>query len=76
MLGIRLDPKLERDLVAIARRLGRTKSDVAREAIRRYLAADELALQARRQSLLISGDATEQDALEFIEHAADLGDEP
>jgi len=30
-----------------------------------------LAREARRQSLLVSGRASERDALDFIEHAAD-----
>jgi predicted transcriptional regulator len=37
-LTIRLDPKLQRDLDRICRRLGRTRSDVVREALRRVVA--------------------------------------
>jgi predicted transcriptional regulator len=37
-LTVRLDPKLEKALARIARRTGRTKSDVVREALERYLA--------------------------------------
>ncbi len=37
MLGIRLDPKLEKRLERLARRTGRSKSHYAREAIRQYL---------------------------------------
>jgi RHH-type rel operon transcriptional repressor/antitoxin RelB len=37
MLGIRLEPALERRLERLARKTGRSKSYYAREAIRQYL---------------------------------------
>lgn len=37
-LTIRLDDKLDRELARLARQTGRTKSEVAREALRRQLA--------------------------------------
>ena len=37
MLGIRLEPELERNLEFLARETGRSKSYYAREAIRQYL---------------------------------------
>jgi predicted transcriptional regulator len=37
-LTIRLDPKLEKALERIARRSGRSKSEIAREALRRQVA--------------------------------------
>ena len=37
-LTIRLDDKLERQLARLAKQTGRTKSEVAREALRRQLA--------------------------------------
>src|SRR5215475_4388330 len=37
-LTIRLDPKLEKALDRIAKRTGRTKSEIAREALRRQVA--------------------------------------
>lgn len=37
MLGIRLDPELEKRLKDLAKKTGRTKSHYAREAIRQYL---------------------------------------
>ena len=37
-LTIRLDPKLEKALDRIARRTGRTKSEIAREALERQVA--------------------------------------
>jgi len=52
MLGIRLEPELERRLDWLARATGRPKSDLAREAIRGYL--DRNVEEARRQSLLAS----------------------
>ena len=52
MLGIRLEPELSRRLDWLARATGRPKSDLAREAIRRYLESN--ADEARRQSLLAS----------------------
>ncbi len=52
MLGIRLEPELERRLDWLADATGRSKSELAREAIRRYLEAN--AEEARRQSILAS----------------------
>ena len=37
-LTIRLDPELERQLSKVAKRSGRTRSEVVREALRRQLA--------------------------------------
>ena len=37
MLGVRLDSELEERLAAVARTQGRSKSDIAREAVRRYV---------------------------------------
>ena len=37
MLGIRLEPTLERQLERLAKKTGRSKSYYAREAIRQYL---------------------------------------
>jgi RHH-type rel operon transcriptional repressor/antitoxin RelB len=74
-LGVRLEPELDRELSALARKQGRSRSDLAREAIRRYLQSAEIPREARRQSLLVSRRKVEKSALDFIEHAADLGDE-
>jgi RHH-type rel operon transcriptional repressor/antitoxin RelB len=53
MLGVRLDEELQRRLTSVARTQGRSKSDVARDAIRRYVDENDLAFlaEARRQSL-------------------------
>ena len=72
MFGIRLDPELDRKLTALAKQQGKTKSDLAREAIRRFLLENDLAAEARRQSLLVSKVINEQETLEFIEDTADL----
>ena len=53
MLGVRLDSELEERLAAVARTQGRSKSDIAREAVRRYVEQHDEAFQAeaKRQSL-------------------------
>ena len=73
MLGVRLEVVLDQKLTAIAKQRGLTKSDLVREAIRRYLSEDELASEARRQSLLVSAHEDEE-TLDFIEQATDLDD--
>ena len=52
MLGVRLDSETEHSLAAIARRTKRSKSEIAREAIVRYVRGHDSALiaEARRQS--------------------------
>ena len=40
-LTIRLDDKLDRELARLAKRTGRTKSEVAREALRRQLSIQQ-----------------------------------
>lgn len=54
MLGVRIDKDLARKLDLLSRQSGRSKSDVAREAIRRYVEAHDLAAEARQQSQLAS----------------------
>jgi RHH-type rel operon transcriptional repressor/antitoxin RelB len=53
MLGVRLDTETEKSLTALARRTRRTKSDIAREAVRLYVRRHDAAYlaKARRQSL-------------------------
>lgn len=41
-LTIRLDPELERQLNRVAKRTGRSRSDLVREALRRQLALAQL----------------------------------
>ncbi|HXH17150.1 MAG TPA: ribbon-helix-helix protein, CopG family [Sphingomonas sp.] len=54
MLGVRLDSDLEERLAAVARTQGRSKSDIAREAVRRYVERHDEAFlaEAKRQSLV------------------------
>lgn len=72
MFGIRLDPELDRRLAVLAKQQGKTKSDLAREAIRRFLLENDLVAEAQRQSLLVSKAGDEQVALDLIEDATDL----
>lgn len=53
MLGVRLDPETEKALDRFAHRSRRSKSDIAREAIRRYVRQNDakLAAEAKAQSL-------------------------
>jgi RHH-type rel operon transcriptional repressor/antitoxin RelB len=77
MLGVRLDDELERRLTAVARTQGRSKSDIARDAVRRYVELhDEAYLaEARRQSLAASARGwTEED--EAWERLGILYDDP
>ena len=49
-LTIRLDDKLDRELARLARQSGRTKSEVAREALRRQLAIQKFR-KLRREAM-------------------------
>lgn len=42
VLTIRLDPQLERQLARVAKRTGRSRSEVVRDAVRRQLALAQL----------------------------------
>ncbi len=71
MLGIRLEPELDRQLATVARQTGRSKSELVREAIRRFLNGNDLIAEARRQSLLVAERDDDQGLETFIEDAAD-----
>jgi RHH-type transcriptional regulator, rel operon repressor / antitoxin RelB len=75
MLGVRLDDELERRLTSVARGQGRSKSDIAREAVRRYVDQHDAALwaEAKRQSLaaVAAGWSQEQDDWEAMAAAYD-----
>jgi RHH-type rel operon transcriptional repressor/antitoxin RelB len=77
MLGVRLDPATERGLQEIARRSRRSKSDIAREAIEKYVRRHDAALlaEARRQSLRAAarGWSEEDAAWEAVAAADDSG---
>ncbi|MEH3048018.1 CopG family ribbon-helix-helix protein [Sphingomonas adhaesiva] len=63
VLGVRLDTELEERLAAVARTQGRSKSDIAREAVRRYVELHDEAFrrEARRQSQRASRRDTQAD---------------
>lgn len=63
MLGVRLDADLERRLASVARSQGRSKSDIARDAVRRYVEKHDRAFlaEAKRQSLAASARWTGED---------------
>ena len=75
VLTLRVPPDLDRRIERAARRRRRTKSAVLREALESAFGGagppDDPAREARRQSLLVSGRASEREALEFIERNAD-----
>lgn len=75
VLTLRVPPDLDRRIAHRARKHRQTKSAVLREALQHAFGGerppDDPATEARRQSLLVSGRASEQDALAFVEHAAD-----
>lgn len=54
-MTIRLDPKLERSLTRLANRLGRSRSDLVRDALRRQFAL--VRLNEARRALLPLADA-------------------
>lgn len=61
-LTIRLDDKLDKELTRLARKTGRSKSDLAREALRRQLAIQQFRTLRRK-------------ALPYVEMAGYLTDE-
>lgn len=75
VLTLRVPPDLDRRIEREARRRKRSKSAVLRDALQSAFSEgpppDDPAREARRQSLLVSGRASEREALEFAEHAAD-----
>jgi predicted transcriptional regulator len=54
VIGVRVDPELERRLDALARQLGKSRSACIREAIDHYLLRHDSGEQARRQSQLLA----------------------
>jgi hypothetical protein len=75
VLTLRVPPDLDRRIVHRARQSRRTKSAVLREALQQAFAGgrrpDDPAREGRRQSLLVSGRASERDVIAFVERAAD-----
>ena len=76
VLTLRVPPDLDRRIEQEARRRRRTKSAILRDALEAAFAgspaAEDPAAEARRQSLLVSGRASEREALRFLEAAADV----
>ena len=65
---IRLDPKLQRELNRLSRQLGRSRSDLVRDALRRQLALVRFE-QVRRQLLPLAeakGILTDEDVFAII----------
>ena len=75
VVTLRVSRDLARAIAREARRRRRTRSSVVREILESALeggpSASDPAAEARRQSLLVSRRASERDALEFVEGAAD-----
>ncbi len=65
---IRLDPKLQRELSRLSRQLGRSRSDLVRDALRRQLALVRFE-QARRGLLPLAeakGILSDEDVLDIV----------
>ncbi|MBA3342529.1 MAG: ribbon-helix-helix protein, CopG family [Gemmatimonadaceae bacterium] len=65
---IRLDPKLQRELSRLSRQLGRSRSDLVRDALRRQLAL--LRFEQARRGLLPLAEAkgilSDEDVLDIV----------
>jgi len=76
VLTLRVPLELDRRIEQEARRRRRTKSAILRDvlgvAFAGSRAAEDPAAEARRQSRLVSGRASEREALRFLERAADV----
>ena len=74
VVTLRVPADLDRRIERAALRKRQTKSAVLREALQGAFGGDALpedpAREARRQSLLVSGRASQRETLEFIVHAA------
>jgi len=75
VVTIRVPAELHRRIERVARRRRCAKSAVVRDAVQAAFGTGPVppdpAREARRQSLLVSGRASEREALEFIGAAAD-----
>jgi hypothetical protein len=75
VLTLRVPPVVYRRIEQVARRKRQSKSAVLREVLQNAFGAaaatHDPATEARRQSLLVSGRASERETLDFIEHAGD-----
>jgi predicted transcriptional regulator len=74
IVTLRIPSDLDLRIGRVARRSRRTKSEVVRAALEAAFGEapfDDPALEARRQSLLVSGRESEADAIEFVSVVAD-----
>jgi predicted transcriptional regulator len=73
VLTIRVPAAIDRRLAQEARRLRRTRSQVARDILEAGLSTNPVdpRVEARRQSLLVSRRKSERDVLRFILDASD-----
>jgi predicted transcriptional regulator len=75
VLTLRVPPELDRKIAAEARRRRRTKSEILREvlqsAFQQGRTPEDPIREARRQSLLVSGRASEREAVRFVSRVAD-----
>ncbi len=74
VVTLRVPAELDHRIERVARRRRRAKSAVVRDVLQAAFgegpAPPDPAREARRQSLLVSGRASEREALEFIDSAA------
>ncbi len=74
VVTIRVPVDLDRRIAREARRRRRPKSALVRDALQSAFGdapQDDPAREARRQSLLVSGRASEREVLEFIDESSD-----
>jgi len=75
VMTLRVPEHVDRRIQQEARRTRRTKSAVMRDALEHAFGnaqpPQDPAQEARRQSLLVSGRASERDAVDFVQHAGD-----
>lgn len=71
MLALRIDKELEQQLAALARHKRRSKSDLVREALRRYLDDDAWLRECQRQSRAASQADAQSSVDDLLDDAAD-----
>ncbi len=71
MLAVRIDKELDSQLAALAKQKRRSKSELVREALRRYLDHDAWMRECRRQSEVATAGASEDPVDDLLEDAAD-----
>ena len=67
-MTVRLDPKIQRELAKLSRRLGRSRSDIVRDAVRRQIALMRFE-QSRRELLPLAeaqGILTDEDVFRIV----------